>query len=141
MAIENSVPIVIGIRIRNWVFSFLIRNPLFLLLATCLLLLSCEYKKEIPPPPGLLDEKKMALVISDITLSESALNNEPLASFNDTLKKINIFREHQITAQQFLLSMKYYSENPHKLKSIYEEASEILAKESPAQDTAKATTK
>jgi hypothetical protein len=91
-------------------------------------LFSCQYKKPVPPPPGLIDEAKMSKVICDITLSEASLNNEPLAAFNDTLKKVNVLKEYNITSQQFLLSMKYYSENPQKLKDIYTRAQEILSK-------------
>src|ERR1700739_3127270 len=103
-----------------------------------LIFFSCSFKKETPPPPDLIDENKMALVISSITITEAALNNEPLASFNDTLKKINILKEYKISNAQFLLSMKYYSEHPKKLKDIYAEASEILNKKLQPTDTTNA---
>ena len=117
-------------RIQNWVYSFLIFNSAFIILS------SCSFKKVNPPPPNLIDESKMALVISDVTIAEAALNNEPLASFNDTLKKLNVLKEHNVSSQQFLLSMKYYAENPQKLKDIYAEAAKILDKKQPQGDTA-----
>jgi|ERR1035437_7618316 hypothetical protein len=101
-----------------------------------LIFFSCSFKKEIPPPPNLIDETKMALVISDISISEAVLNNEPLASLNDTIKKINILKEHGVSSEQFLISMKYYSENPYKLQSIYAEVAEILKNKQPHGDTA-----
>jgi len=100
-----------------------------------LIFFSCSYKKEIPPPPDLIDENKMAYVISDITISEAVLNNEPLASLNDTIKKINVLKEHHVSNEQFLISMKYYSENPYKLQSIYTEVVEILKKKQSQGDS------
>ncbi len=101
-----------------------------------LIFFSCSYKKEIPPPPDLIEESKMALVISDITITEAILTNEPLASLNDTIKKLNVLKEHGVSNEQFLLSMKYYSENPIKLKDIYAKVGEILNAKQPQRDTA-----
>ena len=118
-------------RIQNWMYSFLILNSAFIIFS------SCSYKKEVPPPPDLIEESKMAQVISYISITEAILTNEPLASMNDSIKKINVLKEHGLTNQQFLSSMKYYSENPLKLQSIYEEVEKIIsAKQNPA-DTAK----
>ena len=98
---------------------------------------SCSYKKEVPPPPDLIEESKMAQVISDISITEAILTNEPLASMNDSIKKINVLKEHGLTNRQFLSSMKYYSENPLKLQSIYEEVENIISsKRNPADTTA-----
>ena len=108
--------------------NFLSRTSTFVLLTSYLVLLSCSFKKETPPPPDLIDEKEMALVISDLTLSEAALNAEPLASFNDTLKRINVLREHHLNNERFLSSFKYYSENPKKLQGIYLDVLAILEK-------------
>jgi hypothetical protein len=99
---------------------------------------SCSYKKEVPPPPDLIEESKMAQVISDISITEAILTNEPLASMNDSIKKINVLKEHGLTSRQFLSSMKYYSENPLKLQGIYEEVEKIISsKQSPADTTKK----
>jgi len=127
MAIKN-----LEFRIQSWVYSFLILNSAFIIFA------SCSFKKETPPPPDLIDENKMALVISDISIVESVLNTEPLSAFNDTLKKLNVFKEHHVSNKQFLISLKYYSENPLKLKRIYAEVADILNKKLglPAADTA-----
>ena len=100
-----------------------------------LVFFSCSYKKEIPPPPDLIEESKMALVISDITIAEAILTNEPLASMNDSIKKINVLKEHKISNEQFLSSMKYYAENPLKLQEIYVEVNEIVRSKFPQGDT------
>jgi hypothetical protein len=100
-----------------------------------IILSSCSYKKEVPPPPDLIEESKMAQVISDISITEAILTNEPLASMNDSIKKINVLKEHGLTSRQFLSSMKYYSENPLKLQSIYEEVEKIISSKQNPVDT------
>ena len=100
-----------------------------------LLFFSCSYKKEIPPPPDLIEASKMAQVISDMTITEAILTNEPLASMNDTIKKLNVLKEYGVSNAQFLSSMKYYSENPYKLRDIYTEVTEILKNKLPGADT------
>ena len=96
-----------------------------------LIFFSCQYKKDVPPPPDLIDESTMAHVISDISISEAILTNEPLASLNDSIKKINVLKDYKLSNEQFLSSMKYYSENPYKLKSIYAQVNEILIAKLP----------
>jgi len=137
MAIKNS-----EFRIQNFISGIKKLKPVIffvILYFVFLVFFSCSYKKETPPPPDLIDENKMALVISDVSIVESVLNTEPLSAFNDTLKKINVFKEHHVSNQQFLISLKYYSENPLKLKSIYAEVAGILQKKLglPADTSAK----
>jgi hypothetical protein len=81
---------------------------------------SCATKVENPPPPDLIDKKEMTNIIIDLSISEAALTGEPLASFNDTLRKVNVLKEHNITKEHFLSSFKYYTENPAVLKEIYD---------------------
>jgi Domain of unknown function (DUF4296) len=100
-----------------------------------LIFFSCSYKKAIPPPPDLIEANKMAQVISDMTITEAILTNEPLASMNDTIKKLNVLKEYGISNPQFLSSMKYYSENPYQLRDIYAEVTEILKNKLPGADT------
>ncbi|HWY37777.1 MAG TPA: DUF4296 domain-containing protein [Bacteroidia bacterium] len=126
-----------AIRVKLKVICYKLKTASCLLFTALCLLSSCSYKKDIPPPPGLLDENKMALVISDITLSEAILTGQPLALLNDSIKKINVLKEHGISNEQFLSSMKYYSENPLKLKGIYMEVEQLInAQLNPAADTA-----
>lgn len=111
----------------------------FLVLASCILtLLSCSPRSENPPPADLIDEKEMASVIADISLSEAAFNSQPLAEFNDTLKKINVLREHNIGTERFLNSFKYYTQNPAKLKNVYAEVMVLLQDPSTVADSVKA---
>ena len=96
------------------------------LLTSYLVLSSCAPKNENPPPPDLIDEKEMASVITDLTLSEAVLSGQPLAEFNDTLRKINVLKEHNLNNERFLSSFKYYTENPKILKAIYAEVDTLI---------------
>ena len=82
-------------------------------------LLSCSTKKEEPVPADLIDKTKMKELIVDLSISEAVLNAQPLAEFNDTLKKLNVFKEHNVSLNQFVSSFKYYSEHPSQLVEIY----------------------
>jgi hypothetical protein len=62
----------------------------------------------------------MTDIILDLSISEAALTGEPLATFNDTLRKVNVLKEHSVTKEHFLSSFKYYTENPSVLKEIYD---------------------
>ncbi len=117
------------IRSANLLFSYLV------LLTSYLVLFSCAPKQENPPPNDLIDEKEMASVITDLTLSEAALTGQPLAEFNDTLRKINVLKEHKINNERFLSSFKYYSQNPQKLKIIYADVQLILNEKQGIKDT------
>jgi hypothetical protein len=117
MGIKNSE---LGIRNLKSIFLFLILHSVFCIFQ------SCAPKNENPPPPDLIDEKEMASVISDLTLSEAVLSGQPLAEFNDTLRKINVLKEHHLNNERFLSSFKYYTENPKKLKAIYIEVDTLI---------------
>ena len=80
----------------------------------------------------------MVSVISDLTLSEAALTGEPLSAFNDTLKSINVLKEHKLDNERFLKSFKYYTENPAKLKIIYDSVAVILIAKRDKPDTLRA---
>jgi hypothetical protein len=103
------------------------RSKLFLqfliLNSTFLILLSCSFSKVVPPPPGTIGNDTMQLIITDLTLTEAALNNGAL---NDTIKKINVLTKYNVSIQRFDSSFVYYSHNPTKLKEIYTSVLEKL---------------
>src|ERR1700748_2809971 len=89
----------------------------FLPLASYLLLLtSCSFKKEIPPPSNLISADTMEFILVDLTMNEAALNS---CIPNDTLKKVNVLANYKISLQRFDTSFAYYTQNPQKLKDIY----------------------
>lgn len=101
-----------------------------LLLLTCILP-ACSSSDQAKKPAGLIGEKEMTRVIYDLTLSEAALNGEPLAAFNDTLKRLNVLKEHGLTEQRFSSSFRYYSEHPKMLKAVYDSVLIMLEKTKP----------
>lgn len=125
MVIKNP-----ALRIKNFLL-FCILNFAFLILT------NCSYKKEIPPPADLIPEGKMIWLVADLSLSESIYTNEPLATLNDTIKRINVLKEYKYTNEQFLSSMRWYSQNPSKLQSIYQGACDILKTKLQEVDTLK----
>jgi len=119
-------------KVRNTKYCFLFLVPLTLYLV----LLSCAPKEKNPPPPDLINETEMVSVITDLTLSEAALTGEPLAAFNDTLKRIHVLKEHNLDNEHFLSSFKYYTEHPAKLKVIYDSVIVSLTAKRDGRDTA-----
>lgn len=85
---------------------------------------SCSYKKEIKKPAGLIEEDKMVLILSDLSLTEAALNNNPLPV--DSLKQVNVLKSYEVSRQAFDSSFYYYSQDPPKLKEIYGKVLENL---------------
>lgn len=128
------------IKRKYWVQSLKYKVSIlyfFALTSLFLILSSCAYKQEVAPPPDLIEEGQMAEIITDISISEAILTNVPLASMNDSIKRINVLKEHGVSSQRFLSSMKYYSENPYKLQDIYMQVSEIINSKLGVPDTSK----
>lgn len=103
-------------------------KALLLFALTTFLFSGCEPKDTNPAPPDLIQKTEMVSVITDMTLSEATLAGEPLAGFNDTLKKINVLREHNLSNEHFLSSFDYYTKHPKALKEIYDSVAVALEK-------------
>ena len=96
-----------------------------LLTISCFLLTNCSFRKEIKRPPNLIGADTMELIITDLTLTEAALN---MSLPNDTVRKINVLSKYNINLQRFNSSFAYYTQNPRKLKDIYAKVLEDLNK-------------
>ncbi|HXU28130.1 MAG TPA: DUF4296 domain-containing protein [Bacteroidia bacterium] len=96
-----------------------------LLIFCCFLLPNCYFKKEIKPPTNLISADSMELILTNLTLAEAALNN---GVANDTVKKINVLANYNISVPRFDSSFAYYTQNPKKLKEIYAKVLEDLNK-------------
>jgi hypothetical protein len=97
-----------------------------LLVLVCFFLLpNCAFKKEIKPPADLIGADSMELILTNLTITEAALNN---GVANDTLKKINVLANYNISGPRFDSSFAYYTKNPKKLKEIYAKVLEDLNK-------------
>jgi hypothetical protein len=96
-----------------------------LLFFCCFLLANCHFKKEIKPPANLIGADSMELILTNLTLTEAALNSGITA---DTLRKINVLANYNISLSRFDSSFTYYTKNPKKLKEIYAKVLEDLNK-------------
>ncbi|HXD93292.1 MAG TPA: DUF4296 domain-containing protein [Bacteroidia bacterium] len=96
-----------------------------LLIFCCFLLTNCYFKKEIKPPVNLIGADSMELILTNLTITEAALNT---GVANDTVKKINVLANYNISLQRFDSSFSYYTQNPKKLKEIYAKVLEDLNK-------------
>ena len=105
--------------IKKAVLKFLLFNSVFLLFA------DCSFRKEIKRPANLISADTMELIITDLTLTEAALN---AGIPNDTIKKINVLSRYNISSNRFSSSFAYYTQNPKKLKNIYAKVLEDLNK-------------
>jgi hypothetical protein len=103
------------------------RKAVYLLsFASCFLFLTnCSFRKEIKRPANLISADTMEFIITDLTLTEAALNT---GLPNDTVRKINVLTKYNINLQRFNSSFEYYTQNPRKLKDIYAKVLEDLNK-------------
>ncbi|HEX7413856.1 MAG TPA: DUF4296 domain-containing protein [Bacteroidia bacterium] len=97
-------------------FKFLIFN------LSVLILSSCSFKKDVPPPPGTIGKDTMQLIITDLSISEAILNN---GLIKDTLS-IDVLSKYHISRSRYDSSFAYYTQNPTKLKVIYTQVLENL---------------
>ena len=103
-----------------------IKNTIrYLFIVFCFLFLSCTFKKEMKAPVSLIPQDTMLLLITDLTLTEAALNTPII---NDTVRKMNVLANYKISPLRFDSSFTYYTENPKKLKAIYIKVLENLNK-------------
>jgi hypothetical protein len=97
----------------------------FLLPVSCFLLTNCSFRKEIKRPVNLISSDTMEFIITDLTLTEAALN---VGIPSDTIRKINVLTKYNISSQRFNASFAYYTQNPKKIKDIYAKVLEDLNK-------------
>lgn len=87
-----------------------------------LTIVSCSGKKQAPK--GVIPAEKMAVILSDIYLSEFKISSVNIR--NDSAKKVmrnyelKIFEEHGTNDSIYKESFKYYLENPDQLEAIYD---------------------
>jgi len=99
-------------------------------LAATLLLLAMAGCKSTPE--GVLNEEKMVAVFTDIHIAEGRL--KVVGIFTDSAKKMapvlydQLYRNHQITAEQFQKSYDYYTSDPKKLEAILDKVIVELSK-------------
>lgn len=97
-----------------------------------IVLFSCKPEKEEdqPLPSNVLDEDKLALVLADAYLAESAsgLNIKNVGGERfDSTYLFNPLQDHNISKQKFDSTMTYYTQHPLKLKAVYDKVLERLS--------------
>lgn len=97
-----------------------------LLLFTCFtFILSCKQEGKNTIPADVLDKEKMAEVMTDLQMMESAMRlnyhhqGDSLKIAEDKLI-LSVFEKNNVTEKQFDTSFEYYSSHPGEMEVIYE---------------------
>ena len=105
---------------------------LVLSLFIALLIVSCSEKPDRTKHEGLLSEEKMVELLTEIQLIEGAVSKKLLdridAKKESPLYYQKAFEKHNVTENQFELSVRYYTDNPEDLQGIYEDVLIELSK-------------
>lgn len=87
-----------------------------------ILLVSCS-KKKTEIPQDVISMKEMQLLLTDIHLAQSAASVQILSdsSIYSAKEYVNyVLEDHKISREQFLKSLKFYTENPAILEEVYD---------------------
>ncbi len=91
-------------------------------ISTAFIISSCM-EKEINIPENVLKQNEMSSILTDIHIAQSAVNNKIVTdsmnyTFNDYLNYI--LKQRKIKKEEFLSSLKFYSEHPDILQEVYD---------------------
>ena len=91
-------------------------------ISTAFIISSC-LEKEINIPENVLKQNEMSSILTDIHIAQSAVNNKIVTdsmnyTFNDYLNYI--LKQRKIKKEDFLSSLKFYSEHPDILQEVYD---------------------
>lgn len=95
-----------------------------------LLFFSCS-EKQVTIPENVINQKEMASILTEIHLSQAAFGDQ---SLNDSLKFSQndyitfILKQHKVEKDSFLNSLKFYSNHPEILESVYDSVITTLSK-------------
>lgn len=103
---------------------------IYLYIAIFLLIIGCDSEKPIEKPAVILDKAKLISVIVDVQILESHYQamfqrKEVYANALDSATYF-VFENHQINKSIFEDNLKYYSEYPDTLFTIYESALDTI---------------
>jgi hypothetical protein len=93
----------------------------FLLILFGIFLFACSNSSKVGIPDNVLPKEKMADVLVDVHLMEAAMNINASSTdkFNSSLK-IDVYKKHKITKQQYENSFEFYTQNPELLGEVYQ---------------------
>lgn len=91
-------------------------------ISTAFIISSC-LEKEINIPENVLKQNEMSSILTDIHIAQSAVNNKIVIDsmnyiFNDYINYI--LKQRKIKKEDFLSSLKFYSEHPDILQEVYD---------------------
>ncbi len=97
-------------------------KKIFAILLLITTLVACS-KKKPAVPEDVLSMKDLQEILSDIHIAQAASTNAVLSdsSIYNNKEYINyILKQHNIKREDFLKSMKFYTENPVLLEEVYD---------------------
>lgn len=82
--------------------------------------IACKSDEKVLPI-GLIGEDQMVHLITDIELTQAfiKLRMAEADSINQTILYENVFEKHSVTKEEFNESLKYYTNTPGQLETIY----------------------
>jgi hypothetical protein len=97
----------------------------FLVLFVILFFAACDAREEVyvKKPQPFFDEEKMVEIISDLKLTEGAI--QQMSAYGDDAKMVSqyyynkVLQKHQISAEEFKANLVYYSAYPDIMHQIY----------------------
>ena len=94
-----------------------------------LLLFSCQDIEKVEKPKNLIPEKKMAEVLTDLSLLNSAKNyNRKILEETGLKPDEYLYSKHNIDSAQLAQSTRYYAANQGNLEAIYKKVKSNLEK-------------
>lgn len=102
----------------------------FILFLFAFAIFACS-KKKASIPEDILSMKDMQEILADIHLAQAASASVVLSdsSIYNTKEYVNyILKDHHVTRERFLTSMKFYTENPALLEEVYDSVITDLSK-------------
>ena len=108
---------------KGTVCRFLDKMKKIILFISSAFTISSCMEKEINIPEKILKQKEMSSILTDIHIAQSAVNNKIVTdsmnyTFNDYLNYI--LKQRKIKKEEFLSSLKFYSEHPDILQEVYD---------------------
>tara|TARA_B100000902_G_scaffold14625_1_gene17681 strand:+ start:2215 stop:2559 length:345 start_codon:yes stop_codon:yes gene_type:complete len=105
---------------------------IYLLILSCLLISCSEYKKS--DPENMMPIKKFKTILKEVHLEQASFEinkNEDLENAKAKLYNscYDIYKKNNITEQDFIENLNYYSQKPRKLEKIYKTIKEELTQE------------
>ena len=101
-----------------------------------LLVMACK-EKSVPVPEEVIQKDKMKTILIDIHVADAVAETKAQAGMNEKLLTEEyhqqIFKNHQVTQQLFVESMKFYESNPKLLDEMYAGIQDELSKREAKQ--------